>query len=72
MQIPGIKDLQDKELSQKIAKGIKKMVDIIGRNVKLMHVCGTHENTISKFGNGLSFRSVTKISKYPIAFNVSF
>ena len=50
MDIPGIKILRSKEFTEKIIKSIKKLVKDINRPVKFMHVCGTHEYTISKYG----------------------
>lgn len=50
MDIPGIEILRSKEFTEKIIKSINKLVKEINRPVKFMHVCGTHEHTISKFG----------------------
>ncbi len=50
MDIPGLDVLRSKEFTSKIVKAITKIVDDIGKTVKLMHVCGTHEHTISKYG----------------------
>ncbi|MEA2054434.1 MAG: hydrogenase formation protein HypD [Candidatus Thermoplasmatota archaeon] len=44
--------LRDKELSQLIAKNLKEM----NLNLQIMHVCGTHQDTIVKFGLGSIFR----------------
>lgn len=41
---------QDRELAQKILQGIKREAEKIGREVKLMHVCGTHEDTVTRSG----------------------
>ncbi|HDD31277.1 MAG TPA: hydrogenase formation protein HypD, partial [Thermococcus litoralis] len=41
---------QDKGLAQKILQGIKREAERIGREVKLMHVCGTHEDTVTRSG----------------------
>ncbi|MFW9784555.1 MAG: hydrogenase formation protein HypD, partial [Candidatus Heimdallarchaeota archaeon] len=50
MEIPGLKTLRSKEFTTKIIKGINEIFKDIGKPVKFMHVCGTHEHTISKFG----------------------
>ncbi|MFX1276508.1 MAG: hydrogenase formation protein HypD [Promethearchaeota archaeon] len=50
MDIPGLKVLRSKEFTEKIISSINKLVKDIGKPVKFMHVCGTHEHTISKFG----------------------
>jgi hydrogenase expression/formation protein HypD len=50
MEIPGTLHLRDKEFTDKIVDSIKKLIHEINRKVKLMHVCGTHEHTISKYG----------------------
>lgn len=50
MDAPGTKLLRSKEFTQKITKSINQLTEEIGRNVKFMHVCGTHEHTISKNG----------------------
>ena len=50
MDIPGIKILRSKEFTEKIIKSINKSVKEIGKPVKFMHVCGTHEHTLSKYG----------------------
>lgn len=50
MEIPGFQALKDKSFTKDIIKSINSLVDKIDRPVKLMHVCGTHEHTISKFG----------------------
>jgi hydrogenase expression/formation protein HypD len=42
--------LRSRDFSEKIIKSINKLVKEIGKSVKFMHVCGTHEHTISKFG----------------------
>lgn len=39
---------KDQNLAQKLAERIKKLSN--GRNLKLMHVCGTHEQVIAQFG----------------------
>lgn len=50
MDIPGIKLLRSKEFTERIIKSINKLVKEMDKKVKFMHVCGTHEYTISKFG----------------------
>ena len=50
MNIPGISILRSKEFTKKIINSINKLVKDIDRSVKFMHVCGTHEHTISKYG----------------------
>jgi hydrogenase expression/formation protein HypD len=50
MDIPGIKILRSKEFTKKIVSSIKKLVKEINKPIKFMHVCGTHEHTISKYG----------------------
>ena len=50
MDIPGIEILRSRDFTLKLTNAIKKVSDEIGRPTKFMHVCGTHEHTISKFG----------------------
>ncbi|MFX1480568.1 MAG: hydrogenase formation protein HypD [Promethearchaeota archaeon] len=60
MEIPGIKVLRSKDFTEKLITAIKKVTKEIGDTirvpdtnktiVKFMHVCGTHEHTISKYG----------------------
>ncbi|MBY8981291.1 MAG: hypothetical protein KGD72_12945, partial [Candidatus Lokiarchaeota archaeon] len=50
MDIPGIKILRSKEFTKKITKAITKIIKDLNKPIKLMHVCGTHEHTISKYG----------------------
>ena len=50
MEIPGIKVLRSKEFTARIIDSIKKIVKELGKPVRFMHVCGTHEHTISQFG----------------------
>ncbi len=50
MDIPGIKILRSKEFTDKITQSINKLIKEINKPVKFMHVCGTHEHTISKYG----------------------
>ncbi len=44
-----LKDFRSKNISRKIVDGIKKIASEFER-VKICHVCGTHEYTISKYG----------------------
>ena len=50
MEIPGVKILRSKEFTEKLITAIKRVSNEIGRPTKFMHVCGTHEHTISKYG----------------------
>lgn len=50
MEIPGVKVLRSKEFTERLTTAIKKVSKEIGRPTKFMHVCGTHEHTISKYG----------------------
>ncbi|MFX1326743.1 MAG: hydrogenase formation protein HypD [Promethearchaeota archaeon] len=50
MDIPDLDVLRSKEFTNKIVKAINKIVNELGKPVKFMHVCGTHEHTISKNG----------------------
>ena len=50
MDIPGIKILRSREFTEKIIKSINTIVKDIKKPVKFMHVCGTHEHTLSKYG----------------------
>ncbi|MFX1590159.1 MAG: hydrogenase formation protein HypD, partial [Promethearchaeota archaeon] len=50
MDIPGLDVLRSKGFTNKIIKTIIKEVKDIKKPVKFMHVCGTHEHTISKYG----------------------
>jgi hydrogenase expression/formation protein HypD len=50
MQIPGINQLRDRKISEKLIRIISKLLKDINRKIKIMHVCGTHEHTISKYG----------------------
>jgi len=42
--------MRDKSFTRKIMTAIQKLAGDIGRVVRIMHVCGTHEATISKNG----------------------
>ena len=50
MDIPGIKILRSKDFTEKITKAITRIIAELNKPIKIMHVCGTHEHTISKFG----------------------
>ena len=50
MEIPGLNILRSKEFTNKIIKSLTKIVGDLNRTIKIMHVCGTHEHTISKYG----------------------
>ena len=50
MNVPGLTILKSKVFTNKIIKSINKLIKDINRPLKLMHVCGTHEHTISKYG----------------------
>lgn len=50
MEFPGTQYLKDKDFTNKVIIKIKKLLKEINKPIKLMHVCGTHEHTISKYG----------------------
>ncbi|TFG29057.1 MAG: hydrogenase formation protein HypD [Promethearchaeota archaeon] len=50
MEIPGLNILRKKEFTQKLINSINKVANQLNKPIKLMHVCGTHEHTISKYG----------------------
>lgn len=50
MDIPGIEILRNKKFTSKLTTKINKLMKELDRPIKLMHVCGTHEHTMSKFG----------------------
>ncbi len=50
MNIPGLDVLRSKEFTDKIIEKINEITKEIDKPVKFMHVCGTHEHTISKYG----------------------
>ncbi|MFW9898923.1 MAG: hydrogenase formation protein HypD [Candidatus Thorarchaeota archaeon] len=50
MEIQGLKILRSKEFTNKIIKAINKTIKEINKPIKFMHVCGTHEHIISKYG----------------------
>ncbi|HLJ74747.1 MAG TPA: hydrogenase formation protein HypD, partial [Thermoanaerobaculia bacterium] len=43
-------EFRDPALAKSIAASITKNVEEIGRTVAVMHVCGSHEQAIAKFG----------------------
>ncbi len=45
-----LKIFEDRELAQKILQAIKREAERIGREIRLMHVCGTHEDTVTRSG----------------------
>ncbi len=50
MKIPGTQHLRDKDFTAKVIRAINNVLKEINKPIKLMHVCGTHEHTISKYG----------------------
>ncbi|MBN1214128.1 MAG: hydrogenase formation protein HypD [Candidatus Lokiarchaeota archaeon] len=50
MNIPNIQILRSKKFATKLIESINNVLDEIDRPIKLMHVCGTHEHTIFKYG----------------------
>ena len=50
MEIPGTQHLRDKDFTTKVIRAISSLVREINKPLKLMHVCGTHEHTIAKYG----------------------
>ncbi|MBY8981575.1 MAG: hydrogenase formation protein HypD [Candidatus Lokiarchaeota archaeon] len=50
MDIPELKILKSKSFTEDLIKSIKSLIKGINRPTKFMHVCGTHEHTISKYG----------------------
>ena len=50
MEIPGLDILRKKEFAKKIIESIIDIANKINKPIKLMHVCGTHEHTLSKYG----------------------
>jgi len=50
MEFPGTQHLRNKDFTNKVIKIIKKLINEINKPIKFMHVCGTHEHTISKYG----------------------
>ncbi len=45
-----MKNINDKNLIKKSIEKINKLADKIDRELKIMHVCGSHEHTICKYG----------------------
>lgn len=50
MKIPGTQHLRNKDFTVKVVRAIENSLKEINKPIKLMHVCGTHEHTISKYG----------------------
>ncbi len=50
MDIPGTEHLRNKDFTSKVIGAINNLLKEINKPIKLMHVCGTHEHTISKYG----------------------
>ncbi|MFX1500624.1 MAG: hydrogenase formation protein HypD [Promethearchaeota archaeon] len=50
MDIPGLELLRSRKFTKKLVNLIKNLINEINKPVKFMHVCGTHEHTISKYG----------------------
>ncbi|TXT63285.1 MAG: hydrogenase maturation protein [Promethearchaeota archaeon] len=50
MEIPSLKALRSKDFTKKIVDSIRAHMATIDKPIKFMHVCGTHEHTISKYG----------------------
>ncbi|MFX1258073.1 MAG: hydrogenase formation protein HypD [Promethearchaeota archaeon] len=50
IEMYGFKILKSKVFADKIIKSIKILMKDLNKSIKIMHVCGTHEHTISKFG----------------------
>ncbi len=50
MSFPGQGALKNKDLTKKVVTSIKKVCAELNRPIHIMHVCGTHEHTISKYG----------------------
>ncbi|NVM45949.1 MAG: hydrogenase formation protein HypD [Candidatus Lokiarchaeota archaeon] len=50
MTIPGTQHLRNKDFTVKVVRAIENSLKEINKPIKLMHVCGTHEHTISKYG----------------------
>ena len=44
------KKYRNKEIVDALIKKIKQMIDYNGKNVRIMHVCGTHEHDVVKAG----------------------
>ncbi|MEJ2294413.1 MAG: hydrogenase formation protein HypD [Candidatus Lokiarchaeota archaeon] len=50
MKIPGTELLRSKDFTKQIISNINRVSKELNRKSRIMHVCGTHEHTISKFG----------------------
>jgi len=50
MEVPGTEIFRNKEYAIKIVNSIKQILKELEKPIKIMHVCGTHEHTISKYG----------------------
>jgi len=51
LEIPGTKLLRSKDFTNKIINSINKIFKELNKpKIKIMHVCGTHEHTVSKYG----------------------
>ncbi len=50
MEIPGTQHLRNKDFTVKVIRAINNLLKEINKPIKFMHVCGTHEHTISKYG----------------------
>ncbi len=50
MEIPGTHHLRNKNFTEKVIRTINNILKEINKPIKFMHVCGTHEHTISKYG----------------------
>jgi len=50
MEIPGTQHLRNKDFTVKVIRATNNLLKEINKPIKLMHVCGTHEHTISKYG----------------------
>ncbi len=50
MRMLDLKVFENRELAQKILQAIRREAGRIDREVRLMHVCGTHEDTVTRSG----------------------
>jgi len=50
MEIPGTHHLRNRDFTEKVIRAINNLLIEINKLIKLMHVCDTHEHTISKYG----------------------
>ena len=46
-----LEDYKDPQLAKKLSERIQTLADEIEENLLFMHVCGSHEWTISHYGN---------------------